>query len=354
MSGRSGRGFVAGRRSVDPVASTTDAVEPEGQPPAPRRFLTRGRVFLGLRMAASVTMLGLLLTRFDLSVLNPIDELSSWTWVVTGVAVTFGAVILATLRWQRVLKALDLPSDLRTLLNHVLAGVFVSNFLPSTVGGDVLRVTRLSAGNGHPPESFASVVLERLTGFVVLPFITLVALVGNPTLLHMGTATQLALVLSLGTLVVLAVIVGVAGNSRLGARLAGRANWLSFLGAVHLGIDRMRRHPSEAASVLITALAYQLTIVFAAWAAGHALGLNMGWSAAMAFVPIVAIAQVLPVSVNGLGLREGALVLLLAPLGVPAGQAIALGLLLYGMNLAVSLLGAPAFAVGNRPLRAVA
>ena len=172
-------------------------------------------------MVASVTMLGLLLTRFDLSVLNPIDELSSWTWVATGVAVTFGAVVLATLRWQRVLQALDLPSDLHTLLNHVLAGIFVSNFLPSTVGGDVLRVTRLSAGNGHPPESFASVVLERLTGFVVLPFITLVALVGNPTLLHMGTATQLALTLSLGTLAVLVVILLVAGNSRLGARLAG-------------------------------------------------------------------------------------------------------------------------------------
>ncbi len=314
---------------------------------------TRSRLFLGLRVAASVTMLGFLLTRFDLSVLNPIQELSSWTWVAMGLVVTFGAVVLATLRWQRVLQALDMPSDLHTLLSHVLAGHFVSNFLPSTVGGDVLRVSRLSAGNGQGPESFASVVLERLTGFVVLPLITLVALVGNPTLLHLGTASHLALGLSLGTLVVLAVILLVAGNNRLGARLAGHATWLSFLRAVHLGLDRMRRNPGEAVAVLVAALAYQLTIVLAAWAAGHALGLNMGWSAAMAFVPIVAIAQVLPLSVNGLGLREGALVLLLAPLGVATGQAVALGLLLYGMNLVVSLLGAPAFAVGPRPLRAV-
>jgi uncharacterized membrane protein YbhN (UPF0104 family) len=310
-------------------------------------------VLLGLRVVASAAMLGFLLTRFDLSVLNPIRQLSSWSWVLAGVAVTFGAVVLATMRWQRVLEALNLPSDLHTLLGHVLAGVFVSNFLPSTVGGDVLRVARLSAGNGHRQESFASVVLERLTGFVVLPFITLVALFANPSLLHLGTATHLALGLSLGTLVALVVILLVAGNSRLGARLAGHGNWLSFLRAVHIGLDRMRRHPGEAASVLVTALAYQLAIVLAAWAGGHALGLNMGWSAAMAFVPIVAIAQVLPVSVNGLGLREGALVLLLAPLGVAAGQAVALGLLLYGMNLVVSLLGAPAFAVGARPLRAV-
>ena len=71
------------------------------------------------------------------------------------------------------------------------------------------------------------------------------------------------------------------------------------------------------------------------------------WRTALAFMPAVAIAQVLPISVGGLGVREGAFVLFLGPLGVPAGQAVALGLLVYGLNLAVSLLGAPAFAVGG-------
>ncbi|HEX7276718.1 MAG TPA: lysylphosphatidylglycerol synthase domain-containing protein, partial [Acidimicrobiales bacterium] len=80
---------------------------------------------------ASVTMLGYLLTRLDLSVLNPIQEASSWTWVIMGVAVTFAAMVLATLRWQRVLQALDMPSDLHTLLGHVMAGQFVSNVLPT-------------------------------------------------------------------------------------------------------------------------------------------------------------------------------------------------------------------------------
>ena len=59
-------------------------------------------------------------------------------------------------------------------------------------------------------------------------------------------------------------------------------------------------------------------------------------------------------SVSGLGVREGTLVILLAPLGVSSGQAVAFGLLLYGMNMVVSLLGAPAFAVGPRPARVAA
>ena len=95
-------------------------------------------------------------------------------------------------------------------------------------------------------------------------------------------------------------------------------------------------------------------MVVAAWVASQALGLHLGITVLLAFMPAVAMAQVLPISVSGLGLREGALVLFLRPLGVSYGHAIALGLLVYGLNLAVSLLGAPAFAVGGRPVRATA
>ena len=316
---------------------------------------SRKTIFLVLRIAASSVMLALLLSRIHLSSLLPRDHGTAVAWLVVGLAIWIGATVLATMRWQRVLSALELPTDLSRLLSHSFAGLFVANFLPTTIGGDVLRVTRLSATNGQAPASFASVVLERLTGFLVLPMITLVALATHPALLHLGRASHLALLFSLGTLVLLSVILVLAANPRLGKRLAENQSWLRFVGAVHLGVDRIRRHPSAVAGVLLTAVAYQLALVVAAWTATQALGIDLGWAPVMAFLPVVAMAQVLPVSVNGLGLREGALVLLLQPLGVPTAQAVALGLLLYGMNLAVSLLGAPAFAVGARaPARAAA
>jgi uncharacterized membrane protein YbhN (UPF0104 family) len=297
-------------------------------------------------------MLAILLPRVHLSSLLPRTP-ESLAWLVAGLLAWAGAIILATIRWQRVLEVLELPEDLPPLVSHSLAALFVSNFLPSTIGGDVLRVTRVSASNGNMPGSFASVVIDRLTGFVVLPLITLAALVSQPALLRLGTASRICLFLSLGTLVALAVILIVATNPR-GKRLAENENWLRFAGAVHLGIEQVRRRPSAAASIIGTAIAYQMMIVVAAWFAANALGIHLGWGAVMAFIPVVAMAQVLPLSVSGLGLREGALVLLLAPLGIATGQAVALGLLLYGMNLAVSLLGAPAFAVGTRPVRAAA
>lgn len=293
-------------------------------------------------------MLAFLLSRFDIATLLPAGHWSTVPWVIAGVLAMLMAIILSAVRWQRVLTALELPTDLPPLVSYSLAALFVSNFLPSTIGGDVLRVVRLSATNGQRPASFASVVLERLTGFIVLPLITFVALILNPELLHLGTATGLAVVLAAGTLSLLVAILVVGANPRLGARVTGKSSWLRFVGAVHLGIERIRRRPRTAASVLVAAFAYQLCLVLAGFLAARALGINIGWAPVMAFIPIVAIAQVLPFSVNGLGLREGALVLLLAPLGVAHQQAIALGLLLYAMNMVVSLLGAPAFAVGPR------
>ena len=89
------------------------------------------------------------------------------------------------------------------LLSHYLAGQFVANVLPTTIGGDVLRVSRLSRDSGAGPHGFASVVLERLTGWVVLPVMTFVGFLVNPGLRHLGRATQVAISLAAGTLVLL-------------------------------------------------------------------------------------------------------------------------------------------------------
>ena len=140
----------------------------------------------------------------------------------------------------------------------------------------------------------------------------------------------------------------VAAHPRLLGRHADNPGWLRFVGAVHLGVDRFRHHPAAAAGVLAAGFVYQFTVVLAAWAAAEALGIDIGLTVLLAFFPVVAIAQVLPVTFSGLGVREGALVLFLHPFDVTQAQAIALGLLFYAMNLAVSLLGAPAFAVGAR------
>ncbi len=310
----------------------------------------RRRVWAVVRIVASIAMLIVLLPRASAYV-RPVLRPTTLALLAGAVAVTLGGVFLATLRWHRVLAALDVRARVSTLFSHYLAGLFVSNFLPTTIGGDVLRVSRLSAGNGETPRSFASVVLERLTGWLVLPVISLVTLAINPGLLRppIDDVSKLVVVISLVTLSLLVIVLVGASSPRIGRRLQTQEGWLRFVNAIHLGLARFRKSPGMAAEVLIVGFAYQLAVVFAAFLAAKALGLPVSWTAVLAFMPAVAIVQVLPApTIGGLGVREGAFVLFLHPLGVSADQAITLGLLVYGINLVTSLLGAPSFAVGNR------
>lgn len=309
-------------------------------------------VSLILRLALSAAMLAVLIWRVpDVELSEVVPELTLRTalWLAIAATLTLAGLVLSALRWQRVLEVLDLQAGLRRLLSHYLAGQFVSNVLPTTIGGDVLRVSRLSRETGESPKTFASVVLERLTGWLVLPIISVIGFLVNPPLQHLGRATQVALGLAFATLLALCIVLYAVADQRIGGRFEARDGWRRFAAAVHLGLDRLKHQPAAAVNVLLVGFAYQLVLVLAAVAAAQALGVRpAGLTALLAFFPAVAIAQVLPIGISGLGVREGAFVLFLGPLGVASHDAIALGLLLYLLNLGVSLLGAPAFAIGGR------
>jgi glycosyltransferase 2 family protein len=266
--------------------------------------------------------------------------------LAAAIAMTFIGIVLSAWRWQRVLALFDVHARIRTLTSHYLAGLFVGNVLPSTIGGDVVRVTRGSNITGSTTTSFASVVLERLTGMVALPLLVFVGFAVRPSQLdvdHAWTAMMVAAITVTG----LAVMLLLAGHPRLAGRFADRGNWTRFIGAIHLGVDRMRRQPLLALYVLATSIVYQVSVVLTMIIVFHLLDLPVPTAAAFAYVPAVSMVQVLPLSFNGLGVREGMLVWFLHPLGIRSAQAIAAGLLWLLCTLVVSAFGAPLFAAGG-------
>lgn len=331
----------------DSVLGLIDATETAGA-----RSERRHRWALPLRIAVSVVMLAVLWWRFpDLrwGELVPTWDRTTILWLLAAAAMTFLSIILSAVRWQTVLRALGLHERLRRLVPLYFAGQFVSNVLPTTIGGDVLRVSRLSRDNGDPETTFASVALERLTGWIVLPLITFFGLAINSGLRELGRATVLALAVACVTLVALIVVLVAADHPRLGGRFSSTEGWRRFISAIHQGVSRLRHEPLAAVSVLLAGLVYQIALCVVALMVAAALGFPwLGITALLAFYPAVLILQVLPIGIAGLGVRESAFVLFLVPLEVPAEKAVALGLMLYVLNVVVSLFGAPAFAMGGR------
>lgn len=304
-----------------------------------------------LRVGVSAGLLAwlLIVSRDELSALDVDSKSAAAAWLTAAALVIAAAFIMAAVRWWQVADTLDVQMSGRSALSIYLAALFIGNFLPTTIGGDVLRVNRLGRICGSRANAFATVIIERLTGWVVLPLLTLVALVSQPSLLkHSGG--QIAGGLALGTLFVLAFIVWVAEHPRGLGRLAGGTRIREGLGAVHTGLSVFRRHPQAASRLLGIGLAYQFLLVVATALAGAAIGVNPGLRAWLAFAPMVLIVQNLS-AIGGLGVREGALVLFLDAHGVNEGEAVLLGLLMYALTLLVSLTGAPTLALGGRRRR---
>jgi uncharacterized protein (TIRG00374 family) len=308
---------------------------------------------LALRLAVSVVLLVVLWRRFPH--VDASDLVPAWTpWNVMLLTCAFGLFLLSIYlngsRWHHMLHVLGIHADRSRVMRHTFAGQFVSVVLPSSVGGDVIRVQRLSAELGDRSSIVASVALERLTGWLVLPMLTILGFSLNGGLRHLRRASSLALVIAIVTLCALGLLILAAGQRRVGARYAQQTTgWRRAVWTVHIGIDNLRRAPLEGTEVFLAGLFHTLTQISAAYIAARVLGIDqVGPTALLAFYPAVAMLQVLPLAIGGLGVREGALAVFFAPLGVPTERAVALGLLLYVLTIASSLAGAPAFALGNR------
>ena len=110
-------------------------------------------------------MLTLLLTQFpadDLQARWPEWQASSWLWICVSLLTTLAAFGLASLRWLEVCRTLGMTLSFSQVLSYFLAGQFVGNFLPTTVGGDILRVTRMGTEIRDHSRAFASVVILSL------------------------------------------------------------------------------------------------------------------------------------------------------------------------------------------------
>lgn len=325
--------------------------EPSAQD-APKKWWRRKIVTIPARIGLSLALIVVIFAQMDdidTDELVPAWNRANTFWTLAAFAAILLAFILGAYRWQRVLRALGTHQPLPRLLSHYISGQFLSNFVPTTVGGDVLRVSRLSRDINDGPTSFTSVVFERLSGWLVLPVITFVGFAVNPGLTDLGSATKIPLYVAAVTLAGLVVVIVVVGSDWIGDSLEGRSGLLRFAEAVHLGIDRFREHPRAAGEVVASGFLYQFVLLLAAGCAVEALEINeVGLTALMAFIPAVLIIQVLPVGIGGLGIREGALVLFLDGIGVADEQAVALGLAIYVLTLLSSFVGFPLLILGGR------
>jgi uncharacterized membrane protein YbhN (UPF0104 family) len=311
---------------------------------------TRRRLFVAVQLIVSAALLGYLLLQVDVAKLASLwrDIRQPFLWLALGLQL--GGVLISALKWWLLLRASGQDVPYGWTVRTYLVGQFFSNFLPTMIGGDAVRVYLLSRRIGRPAIAVASVFVERITGFLALTTIAIVALSANtgvfadqPRLLA-GVAVCILLA-SAGLAVAFAApwLVRWAARLPLPDVLAWRRRLRSFAESM----STYYAYRGALALVIALAFAYQLSWVIECYAVARALSLEVAPSFVALIVPLSDIVGLVPIFFNSLGAREGTFVLLLGQVGVPAERALATSFLIFAVRLLASLLGGALYALGG-------
>jgi len=299
----------------------------------------RGRGANLLKALITLALLGVLAATVDLRRVGQALLGVCWQELVGALLLYQAGMLVRAYRWQALLEGLGEHMSLSRVLGLYYVGAFFSNFLPSGFGGDVVRTLEVSRDGTGGARALSTVLMDRFMGLAVLLAMALCAL---PFSWHLvpHSAAIAVIVLAACTGLVLTVVV----NQRLAAYLAQRSRWVKKAFERQALADFCTSFQRYGQMALLRAagasLVFNLMLISTQMLLGAAVGVRIAAGHYFIFVPIISSLLVLPISLSGLGVREGGYVLLFGQVGVSAGQATAMSLLFYGLNLATGLVGA--------------
>jgi uncharacterized protein (TIRG00374 family) len=271
---------------------------------------------------------------------------ASWGWLAVAFSLHTLGLLFSAYRWQILAKAQGDHIPLGYLVKSYIVGRFFNTFLPTSVGGDVVRMWDGAKYSTSFVKSSAIVVVERMTGIIVLFVFALLASLLRLDMARRIPVIGIALLLGAAGLVAIAAFF-LPAVGRLLRKSPARSILRRLFDKLRLFRDTItdyRSHPAAFLRATVWAVLLQLNVVIYYILIGRSLGLSIPALDYFVFIPLVLLLQIVPVTINGLGVREGAYVAVFAFYGLSASTAWSFAVVEIAFGLIVGLLGAALYA----------
>ncbi len=256
----------------------------------------------------------------------------------------FNQFVLSSIKWRVILRSHDIDIRLPFLVRSYMIGNFFSAFLPSSYMGDFFRIADVGRASGRGFESASAVALERLSGLAALA--AMGAIASFYISARYGEPAFRTLALFFLLIVVGFVSVFVPGGLSLLRMVMSRVplspiqRLLEKVGGV---VQHYRDRPRLLVQILLLSFAFQALGYTIFFLYGRAIALDISYLYCFAFVPVIYLLEALPISVAGIGLREGGLIYFLSKAGYTSSEAIALSIVVVSFRYMMSLTGGVLF-----------
>lgn len=301
---------------------------------------------MALKLIVSVALLAFLLSRVNVGELWAGARKASLTWLLIALGFYTLNMVASAWRWHLLLEAQHVKMPRRKLLGSILVAAFFNNFLPSNIGGDVIRIRDTAHATRSKTLATMVVLVDRGLGLMALVLISALGATMAAELHGSGSTP----VWPSWLWVTFAAGAAIAGPAFYAPNAVHRllqplkiihAEWVGDrIDTMVSALSRFRERPGAVLGCFSGALLVQALVVIFYVAVAESLQVPIhSWDLAV-IVPLSLVVQMLPVSVNGFGVREATFSLYFARIGLPIASAVLLSLVAAAVMMFFSLSGA--------------
>jgi len=293
------------------------------------------------RISISIVLLIFLFKRVDSKALMDTIKGADWRYLLLAFSIFFLSYILGIYRWKRLLNSSGVSVSFARTAISFCGGLFFNLFMPSTIGGDLIKGFDLALYTKKPKEVVSTVLIDRLGGYAGMVIITVTALLFGYRLIP---EPSLLLVMAMVVLILLSAVLVLFNsfifdkvNKFLGSGIGG--SFFRALKNVHHEIYSFRGRKRVLLINLLLSLLMQASIPVIFYITALSIGLRTGLIYFFVLIPLIGAITMLPISIGGLGLRDAATIFFFSKIGVTNNVAFAISLLGFSYTLLISLMG---------------
>ena len=294
-----------------------------------------------LKLVMTLALLAFIILKVDWQESLSIIINISIPYIFLLLLLSLSMITISCIKWQIFLQARNIKVSLFRLVQLYYVGYFFNNFLPSSVGGDVVRSVTLGRKIQNQLDSFSSVFLERFTGFLGLLVLAIIAFMLN---FNRFRNLEIGLVLVLLSVAFIGVI-AVFFSKRL-QKLIDKMLDLKpfkiiknkakkFLNVIYF----FKSQPIVLTKTMIISFIFHIMTIVNTLVVCLALDIQVAVLDVAVIVPIILIVSTVPISINAIGVWEGSFVYFFSLAGVDPSASLAIALVLRAKNLFNALVG---------------
>jgi glycosyltransferase 2 family protein len=314
----------------------------DSSPPSRARSLA----ITAIKAAVSIGLLALLLSRVDVGRLWTVARQASPAWLAAALLLYFAMVLASAVRWGVLLRAQHVQLSYSFLTQSFLVATFFNNFLPSNIGGDVVRITDTSKAAGSKTLATTVVLIDRGIGLLGL---ALMAATGASLMQRMAVGPVGPGMLWAGFGLAAMVATPALLMPEMATRLLRplrvfHQEWVDArIEKLTYALTRFKETPAALAGCFVGAVVVQGILVGFYVAIARSMHIPIGFAELAVIVPVSFIVQMIPLSVNGFGVREATFGFYFTRLGLPLESALLVSFVGAALIMVFSLSGGVAY-----------